>query len=214
MAFFKIVIIPNSAAILDNSSLRAQVIRRIKDEFNDVAHKSQNAKVKEGFSVEFVKESDPIASLAATDTKIPKTLFRVHLIAWKVRPDELLAKVLKVAPGFSAQSVVDQMKAEGGIGGRGPKGDNMAMVSTNKFEDGLRIDPKSNEWIEAGRQLGGLMAHELGHAMGIAKNGKGLMAPVFDVNVSEPNPISSAHFTADDTKIILKTLDEIANTPG
>ena len=61
--------------------------------------------------------------------------------------------------------------------------------------------------------MGGLAAHELGHAMGIPKNqGNGLMSnQKFVIDLEDSNvPISRVHFEPNDKKIILPTLEGIA----
>lgn len=179
-------------------------------EFNDVAKQSTNANVKTGFSLEFVKDTDGRASKPADE--LPKTLFRANLIPKKVSLPELLVAVKKLAPRMDPQAVTLQMKAEGGIGGRTTDGVSAAFASTSAFEEQLLLDAGDLKLLtQAGLQLGGLIAHELGHAMGINKNqGKGLMIGTYVPNLTDPTAISNSHFEPADKIIILATLEGIA----
>jgi hypothetical protein len=209
--FFKILVVYRWQAprFVDNAFFQGTFKERILGEFNNLVKQSTNEKVKTGFSFELVRDIHPLAGVSWDD--LPKTLFRAHLVG-KIDQHGLLAMAKKLAPTMDPKHVASQMNDEGGIGGRAQSGSSAAFASTTAFEADLLFDdsnPKLN--AEAGRQLGGLVSHELGHAMGIPKNqGKGLMFGSCTVNLKQPSAISNSHFEPADIKIILATLEGIA----
>jgi hypothetical protein len=209
--FTILVVAPSQTASFTANSTFIQNFRdRILNEFNAVAQGSNNPKVQAGFNLEIVTDADPRAGKVSTD--LPKNLFRVVLVPHIVTQPELIAKVKKLAPGVETSGIVAQMNAEGGAGRRLKDGSSAAFVSVSKVEEGLLINASPKMYAEAGRQLGGLVCHELGHALGINQNqGKGLMFGTVDIDVDQSTVTSAVHFEAPDKRIIVATLDGLAN---
>jgi len=213
--FFTILVVRPAAepSCLQSPIYSNAMQRRLSEEFALVVADSRNAKVKSGFSVQFIPFSDPRSTKIWSE--LPLSTFRVHLVQQKKDESGIISLVNRVAPESDAKALMAQMKAEGGLGGRSKIGENSAFVSTTKFEEGLLFDSTVNlkHLTNAGLQMGGLAAHELGHAMGIPKNqGNGLMSnQKFVIDLEDSNvPISRVHFEPNDKKIILPTLEGIA----
>jgi hypothetical protein len=207
--FTILVVAPSTATFTANAFFRQSFRDRILNEFNAVAKASTNPKVQAGFNLEIVAETDARAGKA--DADLPKLLFRAVMVPPKFTDSDLLAKVTKLSPNMPSSFVISQMKGEGGAGVRHRDGSSSAYVSTSKFADALLLNETPNLFAEAGRQLGGLVCHELGHALGINQNqGKGVMYGYYEVNLESPTAISSSHFEPADTRMILVTLDGLA----
>lgn len=210
--FTILVVAPSQTATFTTNSAFIQSFReRILNEFNTVAKLSTLPKVQGGFNFELVNETDSRAG--KVNSELPKFLFRAVMVPRKVTQPELIARVKKLAPNMNTSFVITQMKAEGGAGGRASDGSSAAFISLSSFEDALLFKESVKMFAEAGRQLGGLVCHELGHSLGIEKNqGKGLMYGYASVDLETPTAIANSHFEAQDTKIILATLDGLAKS--
>ena len=206
--FEVVVIVPSAGAAFLTDSMKKFVRTRVVDELNRVCGKSSHATVRAGFSLRFVDDDATVAK--EVWDKVPKTTFRVYLIPKKVDLPAIVNRAKKLAPGLDHASLEKQLKLEGGAGARGSGGESIAFVRTLRIEDLVLMRPTAAQVERIGSQLGGLIAHELGHAMGIKKNGKGLMLPKFDVDSDENTPIQTAKFDSGDEKTVRDTLESVA----
>jgi hypothetical protein len=210
--------------VLSNETFQMALGTRVLGELKRVTDGSDNAKVKSGFSLKFALMSDEIASKTCQNltaplnaTMVPPNVFRAHLWPQLVAYNDITVFRDKIAPGPWAKkpSVGDEMKTEGGVGGRiQDMGSNFAFVALRWLEDAVNGPPPlssipANLLTRAGIWVGTFVAHELGHAMGIPKNrGKGLMIGVFDPDLDKDDPL--LRFETSDAVQIQKVLEEIA----
>jgi len=213
---FKILVIrPGStASFLNDPHFTVPFRARILGQFNDlVAKASQNDRVRAGFVFVMCTEYDPPAK--KEDSQASPTLFWARLVQEKI--PNLKGLLADLAPHMQPDKAIRQLSAtgEGGVGAIADDGSwKVAFASTTAFENQLGMGRDSQERLgEAGRQLGGLVCHELGHSMGCAdRPGNSLMNPVSIIDLDEPGKSlwSNGRFAEADIATMVATLNKVA----
>ena len=213
-AVFNVLIVDDGGSGLSKDSMKA-AIETVQREFKAVTDASESAAVKAGFNVKVVESLPP-----GQPRDIGKRSFVVFLLRGKdaEKAAQLASEHIDVDMSEGGRKaftehVKKQFASEGGVNREWiPENPRKWSKSVGFVSTDLAVDMQTSKSLgpaEAGRTVGEVICHELGHAMGHPDHGTGIMTGTLVLGSDRRAP--PGHFSTDSSRKIRERLEWLAS---